>query len=281
MSWGLLKTIMRFGVAGLLVFASGCATHVLPMQSFSKAQKQQAVYEARRMVLSPSRMTLHEDMHEVVERIRLRIGPAALKVCQEVFSSNCFESLNSMRIVVKNDQNINAYADQHGNLGLNSGLIQAAGSDDEIAFVIGHEIAHVMFGHIGKQQDNANMGALLGLLISAGATYEFGSYVDPHETGQFIYDSTMAFGEAGWLAYSPEMELEADTLSAHIIHEAGYDVRLAKSMLVRMARIGVSAGPEIVMSVVGYFGTHPSDDRRLAHWDVVAAKAVRGLTPKD
>ena len=41
---------------------------------------------------------------------------------------------------------------------------------------------------------------------------------------------------AGRIRYSPEMELEADQLATYIVREAGYDLRAARKLFIRMAR---------------------------------------------
>ena len=275
------KVLCRLAIVWVMVLAgAGCATTLLPVYEPTSAHKLQAMELARRTALPPSRRTPRAELVAVAERVRQRMWPAGLTVCREVFATNCPESLASMRVMVWLDEgNINAFAREDGVLGFNGGLIQAAGSDDEIAMVMGHEMAHIMLGHNAKQASNEGLGVLLGLALGVGATHELAPYMDGDGLAQVLQGSVSLFQQAGALAYSPEMELEADTLSAHIVHEAGYDVNAAKGFLIRTARIGAAAGPANALGVVGFLGSHPSDDRRLAHWDIVAAKAVSGLRP--
>ena len=275
------RVLWRWAIVCTAAFAgTGCATNVLPVYQLTSAHKHQAMEVARHTALPPSRRTPRAELVAVVERVRQRMRPAGLIVCREVFTTNCPESLASMRVMVwLDDGNINAFAREDGVLGFNGGLIQAAGTDDEIAMVMGHEMAHVMFGHNAKKASNEGLGMLFGLALGMGATYDIAPYMDERDLAQVLQGSMSLFQHAGALAYSPEMELEADTLSAHMVHEAGYDVNAAKGFLIRTARIGAAAGPANALSMVGFLGSHPSDDRRLAHWDIVAAKAVSGLRP--
>lgn len=49
---------------------------------------------------------------------------------------------------------------------------------------------------------------------------------------------------AGRIRYSREMELEADQLATYIVHEAGYDLRAARKLFIRMARAEQGAAAE-------------------------------------
>ena len=75
----------------------------------------------------------------------------------------------------------------------------------------------------------------------------------------------------GYLAYSPEMELEADQFAVHVLRRAGLRPRASMDMLVRLDRGDV---PEEVREGEGWAGfldTHPANDRRLAAMTVLVA----------
>ena len=75
------------------------------------------------------------------------------------------------------DDTINATADIQGNVTFYGGLVRRVGSDDEIAGVMGHEMAHVLLKHNEKAQQNMTVGMAIGGLItgviaaSAGPCY--------------------------------------------------------------------------------------------------------------
>ena len=99
------------------------------------------------------------------------------------------------------------------------GLVREARNDDELAFVLGHEMAHHIAGHLGETQMNAQLGAiLLGTLAAAatsGATSAIQSVaVDTaQQAGAFV----------GSRQFSKQNELEADSLGTVIAARAGYD----------------------------------------------------------
>ncbi len=98
-------------------------------------------------------------------------------------------------------------------IGFTLALIADARNADELAFVLGHEAAHHIAGHIPKRQDQALSGALLaGVLAQAS-----GLSPDEVRAAQDMGAQVAARG------YSKDFELEADALGAEITLQAGYD----------------------------------------------------------
>ena len=99
------------------------------------------------------------------------------------------------------------------------GLVREARNDDELAFVLGHEFAHHIEGHLAETQMSAQIGAiLLGTLASAatsGASSATQSIVvgTAQQAGAFV----------GSRQFSKQNELEADALGTRITMQAGYD----------------------------------------------------------
>ena len=140
-------------------------------------------------------------------------------------------------------------ADIQGNVTFYGGLVRRVGSDDEIAGVMGHEMTHVLLKHNEKAQQNTAVGMVIGGLITGAIVATAG----PRYTAQCtsartdLLESGMQAGAvAGRIRYSPEMELEADQLATYIVREAGYDLRAARKLFIRIARgaAGCGAGTE-------------------------------------
>jgi Zn-dependent protease with chaperone function len=119
--------------------------------------------------------------------------------------------------VVPNDQ-INALSDG-SNIVVYSGLIRYVENDDELAFVVAHEIAHNVLGHIGKKRGNVLLGSVLDVLILATTGVSTGG----------------AFGQVGGAAFSKGFEFEADYAGLYIAARAGYDVSSAANFWRRLA----------------------------------------------
>ncbi|MEO0390530.1 MAG: M48 family metallopeptidase [Pseudomonadota bacterium] len=132
----------------------------------------------------------------------------------------------------------------------NLALLRAAANVDEVAFVMGHEAAHHIEGHIPRQQDNAAAGAVLlaGLATLAGA-----------DAGG-VESATRLGAQVGARTYSKEFELEADALGTIITHKAGYDPVLGAEFFNRIPDPGNR-----------FLGTHPPNAERIATVRRVAA----------
>jgi membrane-associated protease RseP (regulator of RpoE activity) len=120
-------------------------------------------------------------------------------------------------VLMDNTDVINAVANGEVVI-MNKGIINFVESDEELALIVGHELAHNTMGHIEKTSGNRMMGAILDGVI-AGLT---GVY-------------TNAFANAATLAYSQEFEQEADYVGMYFIERAGYDSTNAPKLWRRMA----------------------------------------------
>ncbi len=155
---------------------------------------------------------------------------------------------------VVRDPRINAFAVPGGYIYVHAGLLVAASNDDEVAGVLGHEIAHVNGHHLARQQEATkplDYLALLGLLASA---------VHPA-----IGAGAMALSAANHLQYSRDFEQEADYAGARYMQQAGYDPRgmldFFKKML-DVQRASPSSSPPYLLS-------HPLTDARLTNLEAV------------
>ena len=98
-------------------------------------------------------------------------------------------------------------------IGFTLALIADARNADELAFVLGHEAAHHISGHIPKRQDQALSGAILaGVLAQASGL-----------SAEEVRAAQNIGAEVAARSYSREFELEADALGAEIALRAGYD----------------------------------------------------------
>ena len=198
----------------------------------------------------------------------------------QLFSSGCHESVNTMKVRQVPDDSVNAYADAKTfTIGMHRGLMRSAGSDDEVAWVLAHEAAHLLFGHAQKKASNAAGSGVLGA-IAMGAIG-----IAVHQPGMdtgYIGDMTQSGFEAGYvagyLAYSPGVELEADQFAAYVMKKAGYRVNAALDTIVRLHRGDVPAPVRRGDGWAGYLDTHPANDYRLAAMQSTLAEIRQGAT---
>ncbi len=121
-------------------------------------------------------------------------------------------------------------------------LIADARNEDELAFVMGHEAAHHIAGHIARQQQNAVAGAV----IFAGLATLSGGDATAVESAQRLG------AEVGARSYSKNFELEADALGTIITARAGYDPLRGAAFFARIPDPGDK-----------FLGTHPPNGSRL------------------
>lgn len=110
------------------------------------------------------------------------------------------------------NQTVNAMADGK-NVLIPQGMMRFAHSNDELAFVTAHELAHNVSGHNSKKMQNAIGAGIVGLLLEA-AVASGGGY-----TNGSITNSMM---EAGASAYSVQFEQEADYVGMYLLARGGY-----------------------------------------------------------
>ncbi len=144
-----------------------------------------------------------------------RMEPVAERECRNRTSgTNC-----DFKIVVdsRKGQPSNAYQtlDKSGRpvIAFTSALIAEARNQDELAFILGHEAAHHIRGHIPKTQQSAVAGAVVGGLLAA--------VLGAGDAG--IQEAQRLGGAVGARTYSKGYELEADELGTVITVHSGYD----------------------------------------------------------
>jgi predicted Zn-dependent protease len=136
-------------------------------------------------------------------------------------------------------------------IGFTLPLIADARNQDELAFVLGHEAAHHIAGHIPQTQARATEGALVGgLLATLGG-------LDPQSVDTFA----QLGATVGARRFSKEFELEADALGTVITARAGYSPVRGAAFFNRIPDPGDR-----------FLGSHPPNADRIR---VVQATAAR------
>ncbi len=124
-------------------------------------------------------------------------------------------------LVVIKDPQINAFAVPGGLFALNTGMVTASGSMDEVASVMGHEIAHVTQRHYSRSQEafkGQGLLALAGILVGAAIA----SQADG-DIGGAVMMGTQAAIMDKQLSYSRDQEREADRIGMQFMYGAGFN----------------------------------------------------------
>lgn len=128
-------------------------------------------------------------------------------------------------------------------IGFTQSLIADARNADELAFILGHEAAHHIAGHIPRTQNNATTGAVLAGILTSLAGADAGVVREAQQVGAAV----------GARRYSKAFELEADALGTVIAKRAGFDPVLGSQFFNRIPDPGDQ-----------FLGTHPPNKERLA-----------------
>ena len=153
---------------------------------------------------------------------------------------------------------INAWCMPGGKMAVYTGLIDRLHvTDDELAAVMGHEIAHALREH-GRERASQAMAQAMVISVLGAAVGASGSSM---QLAQIITDVTIN------LPNSREDEQEADRIGVELAARAGYDPRAAVTLWQKMAQASGSGPPQ-------FLSTHPSPENRIRDLQVYAARVM-------
>ncbi len=150
------------------------------------------------------------------------------------------------------EKEVNAFCMPGGKIVVYTGLMPLIASDDELAVVLGHEVAHAVAKHGSERMSQQ-------LLAAAGATAAAIAIGGDDSTTQAAAAAVFGLGaEVGvMLPFSRKHESEADYMGLILMTLAGYNPDAAIPFWEKMAAQGGSSRPAILSS-------HPSDKKRIA-----------------
>jgi predicted Zn-dependent protease len=217
-------------VSQLIFFAAGCS---LPLISEREIEMEsENAYDDMRANTMVS--TDFRTINYVV-----CVSEAIIDVIDEPYSSMDWD------ITVFDDEQVNAFAMAGGKIGIYTGLLKVTKNQDQLAAVIGHEVAHVTQRHT-YERVNRNATTQIGA-AAAGAALGGGYAGDAVQWGAQLGIT---------LPFSRGEESEADTVGLLYMASAGFDPRQSISLWKEMDKASTSNPPEL-------FSSHPSHDSRI------------------
>lgn len=148
---------------------------------------------------------------------------------------------------ILNSPEVNAFALPGGFIFVTNLLLNFCDSDEnEIAFILGHEIGHVIKGHaLDRMVANSLIGAISKLGPGSGAV----GGMAKQTLVKLLYST-----------YSQDQELEADIFGIRIADAAAYNPEAA---LMFMQRLKDKRQDKAGLPIEKYFSTHPAHEVRL------------------
>lgn len=182
-----------------------------------------------------------------VEALKTRLIPIATRVeaaseslCADMHGKKC----NFEVILDPTEKGLNAHADGQSVV-IYPAMIDYATNDNQLAFVIAHEFAHSIMGHVASQQKNVALGGILGTLgdvLAQSQGVNTGGNLGKFGAQQML------------LHYSPAFENEADYIGMYILARAGYKIEDAPGFWRAMSL----NAPQAVYATT----THPNNPSR-------------------
>ena len=184
-----------------------------------------------------------------------RVGQRIAKATEDYLRNNGLESeLKNFawEFNLVQDNQLNAFCMPGGKIVVYEGLLNIVSSEDELAVVVGHEVAHAVAKHSNERMSQQIM-AQYGMSIVNAAVSKRSAAV--RQMAGTVFGLGAQYGVM--LPFSRKHESEADLMGLVLMTMAGYNPDVAVGFWQKMSAGSQGKVPEIM-------STHPSDQRRIA-----------------
>ena len=258
--------MMRVMAAALILLAAGCKSVQTTQPGAVGVERKQSMLvssdtvnrsadKAYQQVLSDAQKKGQLD-HDAAQLARVRGVAQRLIPRSGAFRQDAPGWNWEVHLISAND--LNAWCMPGGKIAFYTGLIERLQlSDEEMAAVMGHEIAHALREH-GRERVSKAYAQSIGLTVVAVALGASSAALD---LSRLVLDVTFN------LPNSRIDEQEADRIGVELAARGGYDPRAAISLWQKMQQAGGSKPPQ-------FLSTHPSTETRLADLKVYAERVM-------
>ena len=172
----------------------------------------------------------------------------------------------------------NAFAIPGGYVYVTRQLLALMNSEDELAFVMGHEVGHVAARHSAGRQRTSTIGGVLAGIVGAAAGNS--------ALGQLLGSGAQQVAGLVTLKYGRDQEYQADTLGIRYVAGAGYNPAGAPLILGQLGAetaLDARIAGRNANAVPKWLSTHPSSEARVARARQLAQQSGRASasTPQD
>jgi predicted Zn-dependent protease len=235
--------IQALSMAMLMAWLSGCATSPLGRQQV----KLHSRGEMERMGITSFRQIKGDSRPSNDRAATTYVACVAYKIIAAMEGQHP----NAWEIVLFDDDTANAFALPGRKIGVNTGLLEVATNQDQLATVLGHEVGHVIAGHSNERISQASI-AQAGMVLAQVAGQAQGMTVEQQQLFGLL---GLGVQVGVMLPFSRVHESEADLIGLDLMAKAGFEPAESVTLWQNMGRSGGSP-PELL-------STHPSHRTRI------------------
>lgn len=195
---------------------------------------------------------------QVVKNVALRLINAVEEYLSRIGRLDYVEDYYDWEFHLVGDDTVNAFCMPGGKIVMFSGILSVANTEDKVAFILGHEMAHALLDHSRTKVSAQNAQNAITSAAWIGSIAM--DLVGLGSLGSITRAATnvASLGSQFFLMnpWGRDQELEADRLGMMIIHWAGYDISAVPSFWQSMSAQNSNEHD--------FFSTHPADSKRIA-----------------
>lgn len=244
----------------------------------------QQSYDEYYALINQSKLLDNTQNGQIVREVAISLIDAVNDYLSKIGRLDYVENYYDWDFHLVADNTVNAFCMPGGKIVMFSGILAVANTEEKVAFILGHEMAHALLDHSRTRisAQNAQNALTSAAWVGSIAMDLFGF----GELGSLTRAATnVASIGSQFLLMNPwgrDQELEADRLGMMIIHWAGYDISHIPAFWEAMSAQNSNEHD--------FFSTHPADSKRIAAMneliheiendDDFHSKPVIGETPK-
>lgn len=256
-----MKKLLLSLLTAVMLFA-GCATTQTTQAGVVGVQRRQFMLLSEKQVESMSAESYLATLQEAGKNKTLNTDARQLQRVRTIANRLIVPTVTfrpdaaswKWEVNVQDSEEVNAYCLPGGKIMVFKGLISKLNAtDDELAAVLGHEIAHALREHGRERMSEAYVQqiGLFGLAALVGAAAK-----DEQKAAAAMEIASLVTTIGLTLPHSREQEREADRMGLELAARAGYDPQAAVSLWRKMTAAGGAKQPE-------FLSTHPSGESRI------------------